>query len=344
MNELSLFSGAGGGILGSVLLGWRTVCAVEYEPYAIAVLVQRQNDGVLPPFPIWDDVRTFDGRPWRGIVDVVSGGFPCQPFSAAGKQNADADERNLWPETIRIISEVRPHFAFLENVSALLSVDGADGRKYFGRILGDLAEIGYDAEWTVLGADDCGAPHRRKRVWILAHARSDKHIGEIGGVMGEQKGIPDSVGAVNRHGWRIGGASSIWESYEHLAQAIYESDHVADAARVAEREPADPIDAEPNGGDARTKPCGRSGDWWERDPADADGDAAERAAIAWRQRRFGIAESRLGRVANGVAHRVDRLKAIGNGQVPEVAASAWRELYARIGMSEHSQNGPGRAQ
>ena len=85
MNELALFAGAGGGILGGKLIGWRTVCAVEWQPYAIGVLCQRQNDGILQPFPIWDDVRTFDGRPWRGIVDVVSGGFPCQDISIAGK-------------------------------------------------------------------------------------------------------------------------------------------------------------------------------------------------------------------------------------------------------------------
>ena len=84
MNELALFAGAGGGILGGHLLGWRTVCAVEWEPYAASVLVARQNDRFLPPFPIWDDVQTFDGIPWRGIVDVVSGGFPCQDISAAG--------------------------------------------------------------------------------------------------------------------------------------------------------------------------------------------------------------------------------------------------------------------
>lgn len=84
MNELALFAGIGGGILGGKLLGWRTVCAVEREPYCIQRLMQRQDEGHLDPFPIWDDVRTFDGNPWRGLVDVVSGGFPCQDISCAG--------------------------------------------------------------------------------------------------------------------------------------------------------------------------------------------------------------------------------------------------------------------
>ena len=94
MNELHLFAGAGGGILAGQLLGHRTVCAVEFEPYAQAVLVARQNDGSLPPFPIWDDVRTFDGKPWRGIVDLVAGGFPCQDISAAGKGAGISGERS----------------------------------------------------------------------------------------------------------------------------------------------------------------------------------------------------------------------------------------------------------
>jgi hypothetical protein len=88
LRELALFAGAGGGILGGHLLGWRCVCAVEWEPYPAGVLIARQNEGFLPPFPIWDDVRTFDGKPWRGVVDVVSGGFPCQDISAAGKGRA----------------------------------------------------------------------------------------------------------------------------------------------------------------------------------------------------------------------------------------------------------------
>jgi DNA (cytosine-5)-methyltransferase 1 len=94
VNELALFAGAGGGILGGKLLGWRTVCAVEWEPYPASVLVARQNDKILAPFPIWDDVRTFDGKPWQGIVDVVSGGFPCQDISAAGggRESLEADQ------------------------------------------------------------------------------------------------------------------------------------------------------------------------------------------------------------------------------------------------------------
>jgi DNA (cytosine-5)-methyltransferase 1 len=159
MNELALFAGVGGGILGGHLLGWRTVCAVESEQYAVDVLVARQNDGSLPPFPIWDDVRTFDGRPWRDRVDVVSGGFPCQDISSSGKRaGIDGVKSGLWSDMARIIGDVRPRFVFVEN-SPMLTCRG------LGRVLGDLVSLRYDAEWCVLGADDVGAHHRRKRIW-----------------------------------------------------------------------------------------------------------------------------------------------------------------------------------
>jgi len=166
VNELALFAGAGGGILGGHLLGWRTVCAVEWEPYAASVLVQRQNDGILPPFPIWDDVQTFDGKPWRGIVDVVSGGFPCQDISAAGKgAGIDGERSGMWREMARIICEVRPRYAFIEN-SPMLTTRGLD------RVLSDLASMGFDARWGVLGAADVGAPHQRDRIWVVAYPKS----------------------------------------------------------------------------------------------------------------------------------------------------------------------------
>jgi DNA (cytosine-5)-methyltransferase 1 len=162
MNELALFAGAGGGILGGHLLGWRTICAVENEPYAIAVLIQRQNDGILPPFPIWDDVRTFDGEPWRGRVDVVSGGFPCQDISDCGRREGiDGGKSGLWQEMARIICQVQPHHVVVENSAAITT-------RGLGRVLGDLAEMGYDARWGVFSAADVGAQHKRDRMWIVA--------------------------------------------------------------------------------------------------------------------------------------------------------------------------------
>lgn len=136
MNELALFAGAGGGILGGKLLGWRTVCAVEFDEHARNVLVARQNDGSLEPFPIWDDVRTFDGKLWRGHIDVISGGFPCQDISVAGNQKGlDGERSGLWREYARIIGEVKPRYCFIENSPQLIRL-GLD------RVIKDLAEMG----------------------------------------------------------------------------------------------------------------------------------------------------------------------------------------------------------
>jgi DNA (cytosine-5)-methyltransferase 1 len=162
VNELALFAGAGGGILGGKLLGWRTVCAVEWDAYAASVLTARQNDGILPAFPIWDDVRSFDGRPWRGCVDVVSGGFPCTDISSAGKgAGIDGEASGLWREMARVVREVRPAYVFVENSPVLTS-------RGLGVVLGDLAALGFDAAWEVLGASDFNAPHQRERIWIVA--------------------------------------------------------------------------------------------------------------------------------------------------------------------------------
>jgi site-specific DNA-cytosine methylase len=164
MNELALFAGHGGGILGGLLLGWRTVCAVEIDAAARQRLMARQDDGSLRPFPIWDDVRTFDGKPWAGLVDVISGGFPCQDISVAGKGAGIIGERSgLWREFARIIREVRPRYVLVENSPALVA-------RGLGTVLGDLAQMGFDARWGVLGAVHAGAPHRRERIWIVANS------------------------------------------------------------------------------------------------------------------------------------------------------------------------------
>jgi len=248
MNELALFAGAGGGILGGHLLGWRTVCAVEWEPYPASVLCARQNDGFLPPFPIWDDIQTFDGRPWRGIVDVVSGGFPCQDISAAGSGDGLEGERSgMWREMARVIHEVRPQFVFVENSPMLTS-------RGLGQVLGDLAQMGFNAKWGVLGAADIGAPHQRDRIWIVANSSCDRRNVSVNGdnQLPKRKICPHKQNIRNK----------VWSEAQRCVQ----------------------ID-----------------DW------------------------SSYASKFLG-MDDGVAARVDRLKAIGNGQVSEVARRAWEVL------------------
>ncbi len=240
MRELALFAGAGGGILGGKLLGWSTVCAVETNPYCRDVLLARQRDGTLKPFPIWDDVCTFDGRPWQGSVDVISGGFPCQDISSGGPKTGLAGARSgLWGEMRRIINEVRPSHVFVENSQHLVS-------RGLGRVLEDLAQMGFDARWGVIGASAAGFPHRRERIWIVAHANE---------VMGAQR-----PGAISKHG---------------------ETENVGCVDRASAQ---------------------NSGSHW-----------VEMA------REFH-------RMDDGLAHRVDRTSALGNGQVPEVARLAWDTL------------------
>lgn len=163
-NELALFSGAGGGLLGSVLLGWSTVCAVERDEYAASVLVSRQNDGSLEPFPIWDDIKTFNAKQWRGVVDVVSGGFPCQAFSTATHGRNTAED--LWHEMFRVVSEVQPREVFAENVS----------RKAIDKAADDLESLGYRTKAVALSAKDLGADHARKRYWLRAYTNDDGEL------------------------------------------------------------------------------------------------------------------------------------------------------------------------
>ena len=264
LRELALFAGAGGGILGGKLLGWRTVCAVENEPYARDVLMARQNDGCLEAFPIWDDVCTFDGRPWQGIVDVVSGGFPCQDISVAGKGKGIEGERSgLWIEFARIIGEVQPSFVFVENSPMLAS-------RGLGTVLGDLAAMGFDAEWGVLGAHHSGAPHKRDRIWILADSQGERSGTRLREARQEQNWNQLADG-----GCDVADTDRAQREGVQRAERI-ESEH-ADACRPS---------------------------WWKSEPD-------------------------VGRVAHGVAARVDRLRCIGNGQVPAVAALAWKTLSDR---------------
>lgn len=278
MNELALFAGGGGAILAGHLLGWRTVAAVECDAYCVSALLHRQQEGTLEPFPIWSDIRTFDGQPFRGVVDVITAGFPCQPFSVAGKRRGADDARNLWPDTVRILGEVRPRCALLENVPGLVTSG------YFGTVLGDLSALGFDAEWCVLGAHHVGAPHLRDRLWILAYTGSGRGLDDELQAGRVELGVCGEVLADDDGGRRDGRGLAEYGGEQGARRGVL--DRCRGARRV---------------------------DWWQRDPAE------ESTA----------AESEMGRVAYGVAYRVDRLRALGNGWVPSVAALAWRTLTSR---------------
>jgi len=340
MNELALFAGAGGGILGGKLLGWRTVCAVEWEPYPASVLCARQNDKVLPPFPIWDDVQTFDGKPWRGIVDVVSGGFPCQDISAAGKGAGITGERSgMWKHMARIIGEVRPRYVFVEN-SPMLTLRG------LGVVLGDLSEMGFNAEWGVISAADVGAPHKRDRIWICGtHPDSERWNDRISDWQ-ERSVLRDSnwdaeKDKPERQGWQRGiGEVGADVAYPISTGTGVETHRSCGQRRKSTNTPQSEILRQEDGQTctegispdsnnvANSTSKRQSGSWisweWCSSAQDRERQASYVESIG-RPEQWSI-EPNVGRVANGVAARVDRLKAIGNGQVPLCAATAWRVL------------------
>ena len=161
---MALCAGVGGLDLavGLLVADYRTICYVEREAYAASTLVARMADGALDPAPVWDDVWTFRGGRWRGQVDLVTAGFPCTPWSAAGAGRGVEDERWIWPALLERIREIRPTFVFLENVPPLVSRGG------LALVLGDLAECGFDAEWDLFAAADVGASHQRERLFVLA--------------------------------------------------------------------------------------------------------------------------------------------------------------------------------
>ena len=176
MNELHLFAGIGGGVLAGQLLGHRCIGAVEFNPYRRRVLAQRQRDGALPYFPLWDDVHAFDGLPFRGRVDVVAGGFPCQAYSSAARGRNVADD--LWPEMRRIVAEVAPRYVFAENVN----------KRAIDRAADDLEALAYTVRCVSLSAKDVGADHVRQRYWLLAHADVRGQL--LGAVDAEVAGLP----------------------------------------------------------------------------------------------------------------------------------------------------------
>ena len=370
MNELALFAGAGGGILGGKLLGWRTVCAVEWDAYAASVLVARQNDKTLDPFPIWDDVQTFDGRPWKGRVDVVSGGFPCQDISCAGKGAGIEGERSgMWGEMARIVGEVQPRFVFVENSPMLVG-------RGLTRVISDLAQMGYDARWGIVGAHHVSAPHKRDRIWIVAYTKKLQCDGSDNNTrnLSQSKTIPESrndggesdvadsdnngLASTQKPRSTVKGSDNCSTRSQQTSQSeglcasrsnkdVADSKMPDDSPMQDQKRPkkrtqgefgrssssgtkqSDVADSDQKGLQGSQCPRGSDSQGWQK----PNGSTAECSGLQQPRKGYWASEPELGRVAHGVAHRVDRLKCIGNGQVPQVAALAWQLLTEDLNIN-----------
>jgi len=180
MTHGSLFSGIGGFDLAAEWMGWQNIFQVEIEEYCQRLLAQN-----FPNVERHRDIREFDGKQYAGRIDIISGGFPCQPFSQAGKRQGKDDPRHLWPQMLRIISEIEPRWVLGENVSGIFSWSGG---LVFDEIQSDLADIGYETIPVRIPAVAVGAPHRRDRWWFIAHSKSARKFGRVGDIREEERG------------------------------------------------------------------------------------------------------------------------------------------------------------
>jgi len=313
MNELSLFSGYGGFSLGLRLAGLdvRTVGYVEWEKYPQEIIKARIRDGYLDDAPIFSDIRAFDGKQYRGLVDIVTAGFPCQPHSTAGRRKGASDERNLWPDTCRTIDEVGPSYVLLENVAGLLS------NGYAGTVVGELASIGYDSEWHLVPAAAVGAPHLRWRWWCLAYPDTDgerrlhREPGEQPTDRGldafsKPTGLHSEVSNPTDNGRPARGRATEQER-QHQAMGWGEQPG-------ANGEAGEMADTDGTG-------CVQQ---WRSVTAPAQHKAPQRGS-------WWVSEPDVGRVVDGSPARVDQITALGNGIVPAQAAFAIRNLFRLAG-------------
>ena len=268
----------------------RTICYLEIEVYVQAVLVKAIQEGRLCPAPIWTNVKSFDARPFRGVVDGITGGFPCQPFSSAGKRKGQEDPRHLWPSIANSIRLCRPGWVFLENVPGLVTLGLRD-------VLQDLGQMGYRTTWGIFSAEEVGAPHQRKRVFILGYSEG---AGLPCGIMGQRE---EQLGRTGAWDGKVLGNSASLRPHRGSENCEGEQSEV-----LGER---------------------LESDEWPARPGEEQ--------YEWEEPRVTEVIGKLGRESHGTQHRVDRLRLLGNGVVPQTAELAWKTLWKEMNATCHQK-------
>ncbi|BAQ84193.1 DNA (cytosine-5-)-methyltransferase (TIGR00675) [uncultured Mediterranean phage uvMED] len=280
---LSFCSGYGGLERGLDLAGFehRVIAYVEIEAYAIANLANKMERGKLLPAPIWSNLKTLPVEPFRDRVDLITGGYPCQPFSAAGERKGDKDPRHLWPHIRRHIKAIRPVRCFFENVEGHISLG-------LREVISDLESLGYVCAWGIFSAREVGAPHQRKRVYILGNSQNNRLSG--GSKDSERQGPADICKRSDK---------DLRSKSQRSGKTLADSNDRRGKVQVEGRQSSKQV---PGSESKERRTCNGQ---WEIEP-------------------------RLGRVVNGCSDRVDRIRALGNGVVPQTAAKAWMTLNLRF--------------
>jgi DNA (cytosine-5)-methyltransferase 1 len=292
-NIISFCTGYGGIELGLRRAGVdvRVVCNVEIEAFVQANLVAKIEEGRMDDAPIYSDLKTFPARIFRGKIHGLIGGYPCQPFSSAGKRKGEDDPRHLWPYIRKHVRAIRPVWCFFENVRGHTTMG-------LWRVLSDLEEDGYRTEWGLFSAEETGAPHQRIRCFILAK-------------------LPDTRSPYSREVQLTEGRAEE-DAKKQKLNSNGDKRGIEQLAHTASREPrqsqARNGGQDTSGGSEETR--------WPARPGDEQ--------YEWEEPRVTEAQSELGGAVDGLTHRVDRLRLLGNGVVPQTAEIAWRTLWQRL--------------
>jgi DNA (cytosine-5)-methyltransferase 1 len=314
INHLSLCAGVGGIDIGlrKVVKGLRTLAMVEREAFSISVLESKMEEGALDKCPIYPDLLRFPWERYRGLLDIVSGGFPCQPFSISGSRKSTEDPRHLWPFIKEGIGITKPRFCFFENVDGIASAKSPGYYSVLHHVLSDLEEMGYRTEAGCFSAEEVGAPHLRKRWFILAYSGCNDETSR-----GKRKTPPEG----SREGNGEGGSGCDART-RHLEAArkatgmAYGERERLEGHTRHERYESGPTRKSESGG-----PTSESGlQRWPARPGEKQ--------KGWEPPR--TVKPGLGRYVDGIPNRVDRLRALGNAVVPEVAATAFVHLLKRL--------------
>ena len=345
MNHLDLFSGIGGFSLALEKVGFKTVGFCEVDPYCRSLL-QKHWKGVT----IHNDIKKLEAKDIKEPIDILTGGFPCQPYSVAGKQKGTDDNRYLWPDMFRVIKEIKPTFVIAENVRGIINIQ--DGM-VFETVCSDLESEGFEIQPFIIPAAGVGAPHKRERVWIVGYSKHNRSLtskirrGNKETDAGTQKRQNQTI--ESERASRSNDNEIMENSRRTLRQGAKFSKENADEskqknANQSERPGSTPehyVADSDSHGKKWNQSKDRQGSRFKQDGSDvAD---SERIHVQGQQNRSGQEQSRreswwefepnVGRVANGVPGRVYRLKGLGNSIVPQIAEEIGKAIWKTLNQN-----------